>query len=400
MLKKFVLGGMVVVAALLGNACGDDASSDSPAGPADSEVTLSSSSDDVVSSSSDKDEKSSSSKKVESSSSSKTDVSSSSTKIESSSSSVNVKESSSSSKVESSSSKDDVSSSSQNVQSSSSDKPVESSSSKAKTSSSESSSSGIVTQYSSSSSENLGPIENSSSSEESSSSVQETSSSSSEKSSSSSSIGCIYGEPIHDTRDEKDYKTVKIGNQEWMAENLNYNYKKGKTGSSRSVCFDGENANCDEYGQLYPWTVAIDSIFLDSAYGIKCGFNEKNCSLPSKWKGVCPEGWHIPTRAEWDTLTSSVGGMGKAPKMLKSTEKWIGEKEDTKGIDAVCFSAKPAGNRQSYEFYGLGENTRYWTADFYKPDAAYRISMSSKTNDYTVAYDVTYNAYSVRCIKN
>ena len=56
MLKKFVLGGMVVVAALLGNACGDDASSDSPAGPADSEVTLSSSSDNAVSSSSEKNE--------------------------------------------------------------------------------------------------------------------------------------------------------------------------------------------------------------------------------------------------------------------------------------------------------------------------------------------------------
>ena len=390
MLKKFVLGGMVVVAALLGNACGGDDSSDSsPAQAAEEssssvDETLSSSTTEAPSSSA-KDKESSSSvkskasssseKSAESSSSKDTepgDKSSSSMKNEGSSSSVKIEESSSSEKKE-------VSSSSEKpVESSSSEKVVESSSSKKSSSSSA----------------------KSSSSEESSSSVQDANSSSSEKSSSSSSIGCIYGEPIHDTRDEKDYKTVKIGNQEWMAENLNYNYTKGKTGSSRSVCFNKENDNCDEYGQLYPWTVAIDSIFLDSAYGIKCGFNEKNCSLPSKWKGVCPEGWHIPTRAEWDTLTSSVGGMGKAPKMLKSTEKWIGEKEDTKGIDAVCFSAKPAGNRQSYEFYSLGENTRYWTADFYKPDAAYRISMSSKTNDYTVAYDVTYNAYSVRCIKN
>ena len=369
-MKKF----LILISLAILTSCGDDNSSN----PAKTSLDMSSSSEDFIVSSSSLKKKSSSSVdsaetsslKKKSSSSVKPGESSSSTKE--SSSSVKPGESSSSTKESSSSVKSGAYSSSTEKNSSCS-KLEESSSS----TNNDHSSSSIV--YSS---------------------FEESSSSNYDENSSSSSIGCIYGEPIHDTRDEKDYKTVKIGNQEWMAENLNYNYKKGKTGSSRSVCFDGENANCDEYGQLYPWTVAIDSIFLDSAYGIKCGFNEKNCSLPSKWKGVCPEGWHIPTRAEWDTLTLFVEKIGKVPKMLKSTEKWVGEKEDTKGIDAVCFSAIPAGNRQSYEYYGLGNNTRFWTADFHKPDAAYRISMSSKTNDYTVAYDVTYNAYSVRCIKD
>ena len=387
----FALGAMLALGFV---ACGDESSS----GPSKNEETgieteeSSSSVDEVLlssatePSSSAKAEGSSSSVKSETSSSSEKSAKSSSSKdtepVEKSSSSVKADESSSSVKVEqSSSSKNDQElSSSSEIQESSSSIKVDESSSSAK-------------------------VETSSRSEalvESSSSEKVVESSSSEEQNSSSSVlSCIYGEDIYDTRDEKTYKTVKIGKQEWMAENLNYNYKKGKTGSSRSVCFNGIDDNCNEYGQLYPWTVAIDSIFLDSAYGIKCGFNEKNCSFPlAKWKGVCPEGWHIPTRAEWDTLTSSVGGMGKAPRMLKSVEKWIGEVEDTKGIDAVCFSAIPAGNRQSYQYYGLGNNTRFWTADFYKPDAAYRISMSSETNDYSVTHDVTYNAYSVRCIKD
>ena len=175
MLKKFVLGGMVVVAALLGNACGDDGSGDSPAGPADSEVTLSSSSicedcdessssvipqnvtlssaegsscsETGVSSSSTKDsilssddtgissslqnDKSSSSAKL-SSSSAKVEDSSSSAKVDESSSSMKAAESSSSVKVEESSSseKNEISSSSEKpVESSSSEKVVESSSS-------------------------------------------------------------------------------------------------------------------------------------------------------------------------------------------------------------------------------------------------------------------------------
>ena len=395
-LKKFLMIG--VVAGLL-VACGDDASDNSPVQVAEES---SSSVDAVLSSSVNVEESSSSveseglSSLVESGTSSSSEKStepssgkntepaevSSCSVAEGSSSSTTVESSSSSAKTELSSSSEKVvdPSSSSKVQESSSSVKVEESSSSAKTDASSSSEK---------------PVESSSSEK-----VVE-SSSSEEQNSSSSVLSCIYGEDIYDTRDGKTYKTVKIGKQEWMAENLNYNYKKGKTGSSRSVCFNGIDDNCNEYGQLYPWTVAIDSIFLDSAYGIKCGFNEKNCSFPlAKWKGVCPEGWHIPTRAEWDTLTSSVGGMGKAPRMLKSVEKWIGEVEDTKGIDAVCFSAIPAGNRQSYQYYGLGNNTRFWTADFYKPDAAYRISMSSETNDYSVTHDVTYNAYSVRCIKD
>lgn len=391
MLKKFVLGGMVVVAALLGNACGDDGSSDSPAGPEDSEVSLSSSSDDVALGSSEKNEaisssrlSSSSSKKAVSSSSSSNEKSSSSSgKVESSSG--KGEKSSSSKKVESSSSSkaDASSSSTKNKESSSSGKPVESSSSKTKSSSSEISSSSVKP-------------EESSSSEYSSSSLQETSSSSSEESSSSSFVGCIMGS-LYDDRDGKTYKTVKIGEQEWMAENLNFEHSIGESAAQKSRCLYNDSSYCDKYGQLYPWTVAIDSALLDTIYNKKCGYKDwKNCSVPEKWKGICPNGWHLPTKAEWQQLVKDVGGEDVAAKKLKSATLWDGE-------DAVCFSALPAGKYAQYQFWSEGESAYFWMADFRKTNTsgAYNIYMVSNRDAHgTISVDMTYFAYSVRCIKN
>lgn len=374
----FALGAMLALGFV---ACGDESSS----GPSkneetgiETEVSSSSENDEAISSSSDKDEKSSSSKKVESSSSKKKDDSSSSAKN---------KESSSSGKVESSSSKDDVSSSSQNVQSSSSDKPVESSSSKAKSSSSEISSSSVK------------PAE-SSSSEYSSSSLQETSSSSSEESSSSSFVGCVMGS-LYDDRDDKTYKTVKIGEQEWMAENLNFNYKKGNVGSARSYCYNKEDENCDKFGRLYPWTAAIDSAYLDSAYGMKCGFHGVNCSIPEHWRGVCPENWHLPTNEEWMDLILYVGNTDNAGKKLKSSEEWNEKSNDTRGTDDVCFSALPAGYRSiSSEYYDLGNYTNFWSVDYYDEKNAYKIGISNNVIHLSLRTEWTSNAFSVRCIKN
>ena len=229
-----------MVAALLGNACGDDASSDSPAGPADGEATLSSSSicEDCDESSSSVTTQNVTLSEAEGSSSSETGVSSSSTKdsILSSddtgiSSSLQNDKSSSSAKLSSSSAKVEESSSSAKVdESSSSVKSAESSSS-------------VKVEESSSSEKN----EISSSSEkpvESSSSEKIEESSSSEKSSSSAGIPsklydceiykCIttkylnpdieYGEYL-DVRDSLVYRTVQIGNQVWLAQNLNHETK-------------------------------------------------------------------------------------------------------------------------------------------------------------------------------
>lgn len=377
----FALGAMLALGFV---ACGDDSSS----GPSkneesgiETEVSSSSEKDEAISSSSTKDEASSSSKKVESSSSKKVDDSSSSAKNNESSSSVKTEESSSSKTPD---------------ESSSSDKPVESSSSKAKSSSSEISSSSVKP-------------EESSSSEYSSSSVQENSSSSSEESSSSSFVGCIMGS-LYDDRDGKTYKTVKIGEQEWMAENLNYDVQNYKS-SYRSWCYDnkdgkdGEVDNCQKYGRLYRWSVAIDSLTLAQEQGATCGYNTAgvgNCFVPNNWKGICPDGWHLPTEQEWETgLVRFVGGSDIAGKKLKSSEGWdlIG---GVNGSDELCFSGLPAGYRNGSGKFAT-DYTYFWTADKSK-NLSYRAYAMGipyqKDVLVTGDRDVGINAYSIRCVKN
>ncbi|MDR2693532.1 MAG: hypothetical protein LBB74_04875, partial [Chitinispirillales bacterium] len=83
--------------------------------------------------------------------------------------------------------------------------------------------------------------------------------------------------PFTDTRDGRKYRVVKIGNQRWMAQNLNY-----QTADS-SWCYGNDNSNCDTYGRLYAWSAA---------------------------KTACPAGWHLPSRAEWDILSNFVNKGG------------------------------------------------------------------------------------------
>ncbi|MCL2284209.1 MAG: hypothetical protein FWC26_12910 [Fibromonadales bacterium] len=91
-----------------------------------------------------------------------------------------------------------------------------------------------------------------------------------------------------DSRDNKTYKTVVIGTQTWMAENLNYN-------ASGSKCYDNADSNCVKYGRLYNWATAM---YIDTTY------NSSIYTASAKHKGVCPTGWHIPSNAEWTVLTN------------------------------------------------------------------------------------------------
>ena len=368
--------------------CGDD---DSGKSPVQSEFGESSSGE-VDSSSSDKvmepaeGESSSSSKKIAlSSSTPRSDK-------KSSSSSSKEKKSSSSSKVETSSSKKSSSSSStprkDNKSSSSSVKnpePGEGSSS------SESSSSGIVTQNSSSSSENPGPIENSSSSEESSSSLNPVESSSSEMSSSSSSaLNSIYdaeNNTLTDLRDGQVYKTVTIGLQVWMAENLNYLPKDtaGTFWAGRSVCGGGEHkshqeGDCSVYGRLYERKM--------NGYD---GFN----------KNICPDGWDVPTSKQWQVLVEFLGGNNVAGKAMKSNENLYWPDEDL--TNKFGFSALPAGYYDKYKGYNsrcdVDELRAVFTVHSFNSSERNGIWINDKSDVVTYT-DFGEGFYlSIRCIK-
>ena len=120
-----------------------------------------------------------------------------------------------------------------------------------------------------------------------------------------------------DSRDGQTYKTVKIGNQVWMAENLNYAYtgvlynNSGYTSDSTSWCFSNDPANCIKYGRLYTWAAAMDSVGTWSTNGKDCGYGVQ-CTPIYPVRGICPEGWHLPDKAEWNTLFTAVGGASTA----------------------------------------------------------------------------------------
>ena len=175
------------------------------------------------------------------------------------------------------------------------------------------------------------------------------SSSSAESSSSVKEFDVSVGDSFTDARDKQVYKQVLIGNQLWMAQNLNYK-------TSTSVCpQDSLGSYCDEYGRLYPYD--------DENYHVVLNDD------------LCPAGWTIPSEKQWlellDFVAAFNGGEGVG-KSLKSKNGWFAEGAVYKpnagaarfavasGDDPFGFTALPAGSRWGSSIYTHDE-TRFWT---------------------------------------
>ena len=241
------------------------------------------------------------------------------------------------------------------------------------------------------------------------------SSSSSVESSSSSQIGCKtetednceYGELLDD-RDGQTYKTVKIGDQWWMAENLNYAYiddpfDSGEvTSDSTSWCYDNVSANCNKYGRLYTWSAAMDSAGRWSTNSKGCGY-EKMCSPTYPVRGVCPEGWHLPNITEWEILCNAAGGKDIAGKNLKSTSGWDDyEDESGNGTDSFGFTVLPAGSWNKYGISNFeGISAFFWSSTEDDSNYAYEVFLLNLTEAAALSSsNVKNNAFPVRCIKD
>jgi len=223
----------------------------------------------------------------------------------------------------------------------------------------------------------------------------------------------VYG-TMTDERDGKVYRTVKIGTQTWMAENLNYDAGQGGSGEDNydwSWCFNNEPKNCDVAGRLYTWAAAIDSVKLanDADNSQNCGY-DKTCNLdlagPAPLiQGVCPPGWHLPNTMEWDALFmavfTSAGSLSTVGEFLKSLSGWYG---DGNGTDAFGFSALPAGKRwRRYDnalFYDDGGFTYFWSASEDNRSRAYLMCLYFKDKGASLGSDYKYYGYSVRCVKD
>ena len=178
--------------------------------------------------------------------------------------------------------------------------------------------------------------------------------------------------------DGNEYDVVKLGNQEWMAQNLRTtHYANGTSiplGSSASTttayryCPDNNSTNVSKYGYLYNWKAVM-------------GNSSSSSSNPSHVQGICPNGWHVPSDAEWTELRNYVQSSGfyivtsgSVAKALASTEDWNPPYDSYNDVGVVgyhCdrnnstgFSALPAGtydgDRNSYGEFG--DITRFWSA--------------------------------------
>ncbi len=206
-----------------------------------------------------------------------------------------------------------------------------------------------------------------------------------------------YGEMV-DGRDGQTYKTVKIGDQVWMAENLNYKVDSSWCGGGK----DSTEGDCSKYGRLYLWLTAIDSAKLYKDESIDCGYG-KTCSLPDTVYGICPSGWHLPDTTDWKTLFDAVGGKDIAGKMLKSQSGWNDYNGTSgNGTDAYGFSAFPAGGRDSGGDFSLeGDVAQFWSATEYNSISAYSIILFSYHGEYALLDDIYKGgALSVRCLKD
>jgi len=160
-----------------------------------------------------------------------------------------------------------------------------------------------------------------------------------------------------DPRDNKTYKTVKIGEQIWMTENLNYNASGSECGSDKY--FPDKVANCKKYGRLYNWKTAVKS---------------------------CPKGWHLPDNEEWQKLMNFAGGNENAGTKLKAKSGWKDNDNGTgNGTDNYGFSALPGGLRHYNGNFIIGNSGFWWSSSESKIKNSVEIKGSSG-NGSTYAY--------------
>lgn len=167
-----------------------------------------------------------------------------------------------------------------------------------------------------------------------------------------------------DSRNGKTYKTTTIGNQTWMAENLNF-------AATGAACYENQKQNCEKLGRLYDWETA---------------------------KSVCPSGWHLPSDDEWGELEKSLGGSDSAGRKMKSTTGWSG---DGNGTNSRGFNAIPAGNLDHRGLFIDMENAAdFWTSSSKFGGGAWAFHLNYEHGRLIKAAMEKTNGLSVRCLKD
>ena len=176
-----------------------------------------------------------------------------------------------------------------------------------------------------------------------------------------------------DPRDGQSYDVVKIGGLTWMAENLNFE-------TSGSFCTEDDSRNCKRLGRLYSWAEA---------------------------KTVCPEGWRLPTKEDFESLVVVTSGKAaqfpshsRAGAALKSRDGWF---KKGNGSDALGFRALPAGYRGADgKFDGIGGYAYFWSATEdaeNRESNAFYLFLSFSSDAASINAFAKEDYRSVRCVK-
>jgi len=185
------------------------------------------------------------------------------------------------------------------------------------------------------------------------------------------------------------YETVQIGNQIWMAENLRSTHYSDGTPISY-YNYNNDSADVKTYGRLYSWAAAMK------------GATSSNTN-PSNIQGIAPNGWHLPSKAEWQQLINYLGGVTVAGGKLKEAgnEHWISQNTDA--TNESGFTALPAGMHDFTNiFQWKGDHCAFSTSTWPMPKDYAVTAVMLKNNDATAVIGNFHpdDALSVRCIKN
>ena len=191
-----------------------------------------------------------------------------------------------------------------------------------------------------------------------------------------------------DSRDNQYYATVKIGDYTWMAENLGY--KASQYASTKdswygytSKGFQSQN----QRGYLYTWDIAMTDTSCQQGY---------LCRPQSQARGICPEGFHIPSYWEWQNLFNAVGGESIAARDLKSAEVWA---DSAKGTDKYGFSVIPNGPKYGADVFNpVDHNAVFWSSNEMGTESIATIQFQNLDKVFPLSMGNKEFAFSIRCL--
>lgn len=195
------------------------------------------------------------------------------------------------------------------------------------------------------------------------------------------------GNDMIDARDGQVYGTVQIGDQCWMAENLNIGFiqdtaiLQSQNDTIERYCYNQNIDHCDEYGGLYQWDEAMGYVY----------------TIPAQ--GICPAGWHIPTASEWSVLNTYYSD--STGKKLKEAgyRHWNAGGNVSDNLSG--FTAAGAGFFDYQDnFVYLMSNTKYWQSIAKDSDEAQSVGLTGSSNTMSFGYMFKHEAISLRCLKD